>query len=259
MPEGGIEDRPDAPGLPAQAPGSRVALVTGSGRRLGAALAVALAGAGFDLAVHYNASEEGASRTEGRVRETGRGAARFRADLRRPEEIQRLFDDVARRFGRLDCLVNSAAIFPLAPWDELTPEVWSEVMAVNLTAPFLCARAAVPLMRAGGGGHIINMLDLGAFEAWVDRPANGVAKAGLLKLTQSLARAVAPDILVNAVAPGSIQILAEPADHPLPSPKRLPLGRWGTPADVAHVVVFLTGTRYITGQCIVVDGGKLLT
>ena len=243
-------------GEPAQSP--RVALVTGSGRRLGAELAVALAREGYDLAIHYNASAEGAERTAARVAAEGRRAASFRADLREAEQIQGLFEGVARGFGRLDCLVNSAAVFPLAPWEELTPEVWSEVLAVNLTAPFLCAKAAVPMLRAAGGGHIVNVLDLGAFEAWIDRPANGVAKAGLLKLTQSLARAVAPDILVNAVAPGTVHIPQDPANYPLPPARKLPLRRYGTPEDVAQALVFLTRTRYVTGQCIVVDGGKLL-
>jgi pteridine reductase len=235
-----------------------VALVTGSGRRLGAALARALAGDGFDLAVHHHVSAEGAAATQDAVRQAGRRAETFGADLRDPAQVARLFEEVGERFGRLDCLVNSAAIFPLAPWPELTLETWSEVLAVNLTAPFLCTKAAEPLLRAAGGGHVVNVVDLGAFEAWVDRPANGVAKAGLLKLTQSLARALAPEILVNAVAPGTIEVPAEPAPYPLPSPKRLPLKRWGTPEDVAAAVLFLTRTRYVTGQCIVVDGGKLL-
>ncbi|MFN2432975.1 MAG: SDR family NAD(P)-dependent oxidoreductase [Gemmatimonadota bacterium] len=249
----------DPAGPPSEGGWRGAALVTGSGRRLGAALAVALAREGYDLAVHHHGSAGGAERTAERVRAVGRRAAVFRADLRRREEIRDLFDGVARELGRLDCLVNSAAVFPLAPWDELTPEVWDEVLAVNLTAPFLCARAAVPLLRAAGGGRIVNVVDLGAFEAWVDRPANGVAKAGLLKLTESLARELAPDILVNAVAPGSIAIPGEPGESPLPSPRRLPLKRWGTVEDVAEALRFLVRTRYATGTCVVVDGGKLLT
>lgn len=189
----------------------------------------------------------------------GRRAEPFQADLRDPAQIEGLFAEVGSRFGRLDCLVNSAAVFPFASWEELTLEIWREVLAVNLTAPFLCAKAAVPLLRAAGGGHIVNVLDLGAFEAWVDRPANGVAKAGLLKLTQSLARELAPEILVNAVAPGTVEIPGEPPPDSLPAPGRIPLRRWASPADVVEVVVLLARTRYITGQCIVVDGGKLLT
>lgn len=235
-----------------------VAIVTGSGRRLGAELAVALAGGGYDVAVHHHASPEGAGRTRARVIEAGSRAEVFQADLRSPAEIHRLFEEVGARFGRLDCLVNSAAVFPLAPWSELSPEIWNEVLAVNLTAPFLCVRAAEPLLRAAGGGRIVNLVDTGAFEAWVDRPASGVAKAGLLKLTQSLARALAPEILVNAVAPGTVEIPGDPAPRPLPSPRRVPLRRWGTPEDVAEAVLFLARTRYMTGQCIVVDGGKLL-
>lgn len=235
-----------------------VALVTGSGRRLGAALAVALARAEHDVVVHYNTSQEGARRTEALIADAGRRSACLKADLRDPREIRRLFEEVAARFGRLDCLVNSAAVFPLAPWEELTPEIWDDVLAVNLTAPFLCCKAAVPLLRSGGGGRIINILCLGAFQAWIDRPANAVAKAGLLKLTQSLARALAPDILVNAVAPGTIHIPEDPGEAPLPSPKRIPLQRWGEPSDVAEAVVFLARARYVTGHCLVVDGGKLL-
>ncbi len=235
-----------------------MALVTGSGRRLGAALAVAFARAGYDVAVHHHRSADGAAATARRVAEAGGRAEIFAADLRSPTAIEVLFDEVGGRLGRLDCLVNSAAVFPLAPWPELTPEIWDEVLAVNLTAPFLCVKAAEPLIRAGGGGHVVNVVDLSAFEAWVDRPACGVAKAGLLKLTQSLARALAPDILVNAVPPGSVGIPGEPAPTPLPSPRRLPLRRWATPEDVSEAVLFMARTRYVTGQCIVVDGGKLL-
>jgi pteridine reductase len=236
-----------------------LALVTGAGRRLGAALAEGLARAGFDIAIHYHASEDGARRTQARIAALGRRGNLYQADLREAGEIASLFARVGSDFERLDCLVNSAAIFPLAPWEELSPQIWNEVLAVNLTAPFLCMKAALPLLRQAGGGHIVNIVDLGAFEAWVDRPANGVAKAGLLKLTQSLARELGPEILVNAVAPGTIHMPDDPGPHPLPSPKRLPLKRWGTPDDVIETVLFLTRTKYVTGQCIVVDGGKLLT
>ena len=238
--------------------GRPVALVTGSGRRLGAALAVAFARGGYDVAVHHHASTKGAESTAHGVVQAGGHAEIFAADLRDPHEIEQLFDDLGSRFGRLDCLVNSAAIFPLAPWPELTRQVWDEVLSVNLTAPFLCVKAAEPLLRASAGGHIVNLVDLGAFEAWVAHPACGVAKAGLLKLTQSLARSLGPEILVNAVAPGSVEIPDAPPAEALPSPKRLPLGRWATPDDVAEAILFLARTRYITGQCIVVDGGKLL-
>jgi pteridine reductase len=235
-----------------------VALVTGSGRRLGAALALAFARAGYDVAVHHHGSAAGAEATAREVQRAGARGEVFAADLRDPRAIEGLFDDLGSRLGRLDCLVNSAAVFPLAPWPELTRAVWDEVLSVNLTAPFLCVKAGEPLLRAGGGGHVVNLIDLGAFEAWVDRPACGVAKAGLLKLTQSLARALGPEILVNAVAPGSVEMPGEPPPQPLPSPKRLPLRRWATPDDVADAVLFLARTRYVTGQCIVVDGGKLL-
>lgn len=235
-----------------------MALVTGSGRRLGAALAVAFARAGYDVAVHHHHSADGAAATARHVAEAGARAEVFAADLRSATRVEALFDEVGGRLGRLDCLVNSAAVFPLAPWPDLTLEIWDEVLAVNLTAPFLCVKAAEPLIRAGGGGHVVNVVDLSAFEAWIDRPACGVAKAGLLKLTQSLARALAPDILVNAVAPGSVEIPGEPSPTPLPSPRRLPLRRWATPEDVSEAVLFLARTRYVTGQCIAVDGGKLL-
>jgi pteridine reductase len=249
-------NRVPADGDPAN--GVPVALVTGAGRRLGAALAVALGEAGYDVAVHHGRSAEGAGRTAERIRALGRAAETFGADLRDRAAIERLFRDVDARFGRLDCLVNSAAVFPLAPWEDLTAGIWDEVLAVNLTAPFLCAKAAAPRLRESGSGRIVNVLDLGAFEAWIDRPANGVAKAGLLKLTESLARALAPEVLVNAVAPGTIHFPDEPAEYPLPSAKRLPLKRWGNPDDVAEAVLFLVRTRYVTGHCIVVDGGKLL-
>jgi NAD(P)-dependent dehydrogenase (short-subunit alcohol dehydrogenase family) len=242
-------------------PAGRVALVTGSARRLGKAIALGLARAGSHIAVHHHASPEEASATVAELERLGVRTAAFTADLRDPRQISDLFESIERTFGRLDILVNSAATFEHAPVLQIRAEDWDRVMSLNLRAPFLCGQRAVELMRAGGSGlgKIINMVDVGAFEPWPGYVHHCVSKAGLVMLTRAMARALAPDILVNAVAPGTVlpqdgasqEELAELAGMTL-------LGRLGTPADAVRAVLFLVESDYVTGETVVVDGGKTL-
>ncbi len=236
----------------------KTALVTGAGRRVGAAIAQALANAGAGVAVHYNSSREGAEALVERARGTGAKAAAFQADLMVPAEVVRLFGEAEKRFGRLDILVNSAARFERARFEDLDLDTWESTIRLNLTAPFLCSKAAAPIMLAGGGGCIVNICDIAGMAAWKGFSHYNVSKAGLIMLTKALAVELAPDIRVNAVAPGTVLF---PDDYDERARKRIesriPLGHAGSPRDVADAVLyFVTGSTYVTGQVLAVDGGR---
>jgi pteridine reductase len=236
----------------------KTALVTGAGRRVGKAIALALAEAGADLAVHYNLSEEGAGETAEEARARGVSAVPFRADLSHPGQVERLFAEVKDRLGGPDILVNSAALFEKIPFGDLDLEAWESTLSVNLTAPFLCCKAAAPEMRARGGGDIVNICDIGGMAAWKGFSHYNVSKAGLIMLTRALAVELAPEIRVNGVAPGTV-LFPEGYDPGARAriESRIPMGRAGTPEDVAAAVIFfVTGSGYVTGQVLAVDGGR---
>jgi pteridine reductase len=237
----------------------RVALVTGSARRLGRAIARGLAEAGVHIAVHYHAAQEQAEQADAEFRDLGVQSAVFQADLTDPTQISKLFADIEGTFGRLDILVNSAAIFEHQPILAIEADTWDHVMNLNLRAPFLCCQHAAGLMGRSGEGRIINIADVAAYQPWPGYAPYAISKAGLVMLTKLMARALAPDVLVNAVAPGPVL----PPDDLTPEERRrlaamTPLQRLGEPADVVRAVLFLAEANYITGETIVVDGGKLL-
>ena len=237
-----------------------VALITGA-KRIGAVVAEALATQGADVALSYARSEQEAVAAAATVRTAGRRAEIFRADLSLPDGPQTLVDSVASAFGRLDILVNMASVYTSRPFDELTLADWDAVLNVDLRAAFLCARAAVPHMRAHGTGRIINFSD------WVaarGRPryrgflSYYVAKAGVKALTEALALELAGDnILVNAIAPGPI--VAPPgttAEEYRSVEEATPLGRWGGEREIAKTVLSLIDSDFITGETVRVDGGR---
>ncbi|MCS6964424.1 SDR family oxidoreductase [Thermoflexus sp.] len=234
----------------------RVVLVTGAGRRLGQAIAIGLARAGAHVAVHFHTSIEEAAETARRIQEMGMDAEAFHADLRDPSQIRTLIESAARRFGRLDALVNAAAVMRVTRWHELTPELWDEILALNLRAPMFCAQAAARYMEEG---VIINIADGSALKPWPDYLAHTVSKSGLVALTQALALALAPRIRVNAVIPGPIlrpvHWEEERWAHLL---RHVPLGRAGMAEEVAHAVRYLIEADYVTGAVLVVDGGHHL-
>lgn len=234
----------------------RVALVTGAGRRVGQAIAVALGARGFHVAIHYNGSETGARKTLQLVTEAGGGGAVFQGDLSAAQGPSALIDEVMAGTGRLDVVVNSAAIMERTPFGEVTVGQWDEIMAINLRAPFFVAQAAVPALRRTRG-VIVNIADLAAFENWPAYVPHGISKAGIVHMTRSLARVLAPEIRVCGVAPGTVLL---PEDWDRAADERLrqttPLGRNGSPADVSAAVLFLVDSDYITGETIVVDGGR---
>src|SRR5258708_7774102 len=236
------------------------ALVTG-GKRMGAAVARALAAAGMDVGLSYNKSRAEAEETAGAITAAGRRAHIAGANLGNPDECRALVDGTAAAFGRLDVLVNMASVYTAVPFDQTDEHAWHNVMDVDLRAAFLCARAAVPHMRRAGGGRIINFSDWVAASGRPRYPGYlpyYVAKAGAIALTEALALEVAGDqILVNAIAPGPI--VAPPGtteEEQKAVEAATPLGRWGGPDAIVRAVLFLVETDFVTGETIRVDGGR---
>jgi 3-oxoacyl-[acyl-carrier protein] reductase/pteridine reductase len=224
----------------------KVVLVTGGAKRIGRSIALQLAAEGARVVVHYNASEREAREVSPDV---------VKANLESVTEIRAMFDEVASRFGRLDGLVNNAGRFTRINPLQMEEADWDFIHSVNLKATFFCCQAAAKIMIQGGSGRIVNLSSLGALRPWADHAHYCASKAGVVMLTRALAKAWAPDISVNTVAPGVI-----PFDKFDERIERFiaatPAGRAGTGDEVAEAVLFfLKSTRFITGQLIAVDGG----
>ncbi|MSR36544.1 MAG: SDR family oxidoreductase [Gemmatimonadetes bacterium] len=239
-------------------PTRKVALVTGGAVRVGRALALGLAEAGYDVAVHYHSSSAAAREVERRITDMGRRATLLEGDLADPAQVAALAHAVRDRCGRLDLLVNSASSFEEADLLDVDAEQWDRVMNVNLRGPFLLVRETAALLRASHG-TVINMVDVLGLEPWTAHPHHSVSKAALLHLTKILARVLAPEVRVNAVAPGTV-LLPEGSSPELEARERelTPLRRLGSPEDVLRAVLFLAASPFITGEVIVVDGGRRL-
>ena len=240
----------------------RAALITG-GKRIGAAVAYALARAGYDVALSYNRSRSEAEAAAADITAAGRRAHIQQANLGNPDECRALVEASASAFGRLDVLVNMASVYTAAPFESLDERVWHAAIDVDLRAAFLCARAAVPHMRRAGGGRIINFADWVAASGRPRYPGYlpyYVAKAGAIALTEALALEVAQDqILVNAIAPGPIMAPPGTTDEEMKSVvDATPLGRWGGADAIVRAVMFLVETEFVTGETIRVDGGRHL-
>jgi len=235
---------------------NRVALVTGAGHRVGRAIALALGGRGMRVAVHYNATAAGAEETVELIRSAGSEARAIAADLTHADAANTLISAVSEKFGSLDVLVNSAAVMVRTPFGEVTPKQWDDIMALNLRAPFFLAQAAAPLLRAARG-VIVNIADLAAFETWPGYVPHGISKSGVVHLTRSLARVMAPEVRVAGIAPGTV-LLPDNWDEGSAEHLRAttPLERSGSPADVTSTVLFILDSDYLTGETIIVDGGR---
>lgn len=236
----------------------RVALVTGAGRRIGRAIAVALAEAGCDLALHFHTSEAAAGETRALVEKTGRRAATFQADLADPQAAAALPQKTADALGSLDVLVNNASVFKPMSLDGFSAPDWNHTLAINLTAPMVLSHAAHPLLKASGGGRIVNLTDISAERPWSTHLAYCASKAGLACLTLALARAMAPEVHVNAVAPGAALFPddADPAEIKAAT-RRIPALRVGSAEDIAATVLYLVrDASYVTGTILSVDGGR---
>ncbi len=244
----------------------KVALVTGAAHRLGKAIALALAGRGASIVVHYGSSGDEAAATADEIRRLGVDAWPLAADLADPLQIESLLTAAHERAGRLDVVVASAASFERKPFEQITAEDWDRVQAVNLRAPFLLLRGAAALLRASrregdAPAAVVNVLDLASRLPWRGYAHHGAAKAGLAHLTRIAARELAPAIRVNAVAPGAILPppgMKESDEAWRATAERLPLHRTGDPREIGNAVVFLAETDFVTGEVLVIDGGESL-
>jgi len=234
----------------------RVALVTGAGRRVGRALAVALGARGMRVVVHYAGSAQGAEETARLIRAAAGTARVLQADLRDVSAAEQLVDRVLEQEGELFALVNSAAVMLRTPVGETTADEWDDMFALNVRAPYFLAQRAAPALKAARGA-VVNIADLAAFETWPAYVPHGMTKAAIVQMTRGLAHALAPEVRVNAVAPG-VALLPEgwndaDAEH---LRRTTPLQRLGTPEDVAGAMVYLLEADYVTGEVITVDGGR---
>ena len=229
----------------------KVILVTGAAKRIGRGIALRLAREGARVAIHYSSSEQEARKT---AAECG-GAPLFRANLESVAEIARMFEEVERQLGRLDGLVNNAARFTTIDPLAINEADWDFIHSVNLKAVFFCCQHGARLMKQSGSGRIVNISSLGGIRPWADHAHYCASKAGVIMLTRALAKAFAPEITVNSVAPGVIPFgpLDEEAESMV---KATPALRPGTADEIADAVVyFLAASNFITGQVLAVDGG----
>ena len=242
----------------------QVALVTGAAKRIGRSIALRLAADGASVCVNYKSSKAEAESLVREIQAGGAKAVAVQADVSKRAEVVRLIGAVEKEFGRLDILVNNSGIFFPAKFAELTDEQWDRIMDANLKSQFLCAQVAAPIMKRQGRGRIINLSSLGGVLAWPAYTHYCVSKAGVIMLTRCLARALAPEILVNSVAPGTIHFPDQPPADPVHEHrleeyiKRVPLHRTGTGEDIAGAVAYLATADFVTGQVVVVDGGRAL-
>jgi pteridine reductase len=237
----------------------RVALVTGAGRRLGREMARALAGRGMTLAIHHHASADGARGLRDEVTTAGGRAECFAADLTDAGAARALAPRVVGAFGRLDVLVNSAAVMHRLAFEDTTPEQYDAILGLNLRSVFFCTQGAAPALRAARG-RVVNLADLAGLQPWPGFVAHSVSKAGVVMLTKVLARSLAPEVTVNAIAPGAVLV---PEEYDAEERERLaratPLRRLGSPGDVVAALLYLLeGGDFVTGEVLTVDGGRLL-
>jgi NAD(P)-dependent dehydrogenase (short-subunit alcohol dehydrogenase family) len=237
----------------------KVALVTGAAKRIGRSVALRLASEGADVVVNYRGSKSEADEVVAQIAAMGRRAVAVQADVAKRKDVAAMIAAAEKEFGRLDILVNNAGMFFSAKFEELTEEQWDRILDTNLKSQFLCSQAAAPMLRRSGQGRIVNFASLGGLLAWPAYTHYCVSKAGVIMLTRCLARALAPEITVNAIAPGTISFAGDAPELAEDFVLRTPLHRTGTAKDIDDAVVFLAQSPFITGQVIVVDGGRVLT
>lgn len=236
----------------------RVALVTGGAVRVGRAISLALADAGYDLVVAYRSSAGPAESLVEELSRLGRTVVPVQADLGEPEAAERLVETARTSFGRLDVLVNSAASFQAVPLLDVDADEWDRVMNVNLRAPHLLVRAAASLLRVSRG-CVVNMTDLSAWQAWSIYPHHAVSKAGLAHLTRVQARTLAPEVRVNAIAPGAVLPPDDWSEERRAAlAEKAVLRKTGSPDDVVQALLYLIEADFVTGHVLPVDGGRLL-
>lgn len=236
----------------------KIVCVTGSARRVGRAIVLAFAEAGANVVIHHHASDDEATQAATAIQAFGVEALIVKANLAVPNEVDRMFEQIQHRFGRLDVMVNSAANYYKNHLLDISYEEWQTVLGVNLTGPFLCTQHAARLMKQGG--CIINIGDNSGLRPWKSRPHHSISKAGLLMLTKVSALSLGErNIRVNCVVPGPVLIPPDEADTAWNGlAQLLPLKRTGHPNDVAQACLFLATNDFITGAILNVDGGEAL-
>ena len=235
----------------------KVALVTGGAHRVGKAITMMLAKAGAHVVVNYYSASTEAEQTVAEAQALGVHARAIQCDVAEWTEVQSMADTIIEEFGGVDIIVNSASLFDKMPFPTDDLSTWHRVTAVSIDGPFYVCNALAPSMLARGGGSIVNIVDLSAWEPWVNFTAHSVSKAALLAFTKQLALELAPTIRANAVAPGPV--LPPPNYDEKQAEKtarRTLLRRWGTPEDVAFAVRYLLEAEYVTADVITVDGGE---
>lgn len=251
-----------APGIMATLPMTiegKLALITGSAKRVGRATAIGLAWRGVRVGIHYRSSEGEAQSTLKMVRDAGGDGALFRAELTDSTAVAKMFDEVKSTFGGLDILINNASIFAPATADETTPGQWDEELSSNAKAPFFVAQHAARLMIPRGHGKIINIADVAGEVVWTGFFPYSISKAALIAVNRGLAKAYAPHIQVNAIAPGPVLLPEDyTEDQKKSAIERTLLKREGSPQDIVNAVIFLIENDYITGELLHVDGGRHL-
>jgi 3-oxoacyl-[acyl-carrier protein] reductase/pteridine reductase len=234
----------------------KVVLVTGAARRIGRALALGLAQEGARVAITYRTSEREAERTQKRLLALGANGFAVRCDVNDPQNVKEMVHEVAKELGRIDVVINNAGLFAKVEFDAITPAQWDEMFATNTRGPLLVSQAALPYLRRSRG-RIINIGSLGGLQPWAAHAHYCSSKAALVMLTQVMAKALAPEIAVNCVAPGMIS-LGENRDPAFVRSvvRKTPMRRAGAARDVVEAVLFFaTATHFITGQTLTVDGG----
>ncbi|HEX2210175.1 MAG TPA: SDR family oxidoreductase [Longimicrobium sp.] len=235
-----------------------VALVTGGAVRVGRAISSALAEDGYRLVVHYNSSRGPADELVDEIRARGGEAVAIGADLADADAVRRLGREAVDAFGGIDVLVNNASVFPAERLEETDEALWDHTMAVNLKAPFFLIRHLAATLRERRG-VVVNMADLAGMQTWAAYAAHGISKAGIIHLTRVAARSLAPEVRVNGIAPGTVLPPESMSDEEIRQlAERAPLERNGSPADVVRALRYLLQADFVTGETLVVDGGRML-
>ena len=236
----------------------KIALVTGGAVRVGGAISRALAREGMKVVVHYNSSAGPADALCDEIRRGGGEAAAIGADLSDAEAVRRLAREAPEAFGGIDVLVNNASIFPAEKLEEVDEVLWERTMAVNLRAPFFLVRHLAPVLRERKGA-VVNMCDLAGIQTWGSYAAHGISKAGMVHLTRVAARSLAPEVRVNGIAPGAVLPPEDMSDDEIDAlARQTPLKRIGSPDDVTRALLYLLHADFVTGEVLIVDGGRML-
>jgi 3-oxoacyl-[acyl-carrier protein] reductase/pteridine reductase len=234
----------------------KTALVTGGAQRLGKAMTLALAERGANLIVNYNSSGDAAVETAAEVEALGVGVLIVQCDVSQHDQVKTMFNAVKETFGGVDILINSASWFKKTPFPVVDFDTWFKVLDILLKGAVYCSQYAAPMMRQTGDGVIVNIVDQSAWRPSPGWSAHSVGKAALLALTRQLAIDLAPEIRVNAIAPGPVLAPPDYSDEQIARiAARVPLKRWGTPEDVVKALLFLVSSDYVSGDTIMVDGG----